>query len=838
MSETHTPLGTRLAIVSTYAPRRCGIATFSQDLTTALAHSAPDLAVEICALDRDGLDYPAEVSTVIGQDSYSDYRKAAARLADSGVDAVVIEHEYGIFGGNDGAWITGFAGELVRRGVPYLVTLHTVLSEPTWTQASTLNRLCQDAAAVTVFTETARTLVVRTGIAPPDRIVYVPHGAPEPVTDQLTSYEIGPEGRRTLDALAGRRLLSTFGLISPGKGLQTAIEALGLIAEEHPDVSYLIAGSTHPEIVRNSGEDYRDSLMRVAKEAGVADRVVFLDSFLTEMEIGAILAQTEIFLTPYRSREQISSGALTFAVAAGKPVVSTAYHYAVDMLGDGAGITVPPEDPEAFAGALRTLLGDDERLAAARRAARERGAGLRWDAVAQRFAAIVRACAAQRRLKGPAAHAAGTANTAHAASTTGAASTASTATAGNTPSAVRPDRSKHNDRPKHPKHPEPTKHTERFELPRLKLKHLTRLTDSGGIMQFGQGLRPDPASGHCVDDVARLAIVAAGLCGEQPQALRAAAPHTWLDTSLDFLLAAYDPESRAVRNMRTLDGRWLDEPHSGDHVGRLVWGLGEVASSPAVPDKFRERASEQLMDVLPAVEGLTSLRSMAYAVLGLVQIPEPTPQLDRCVERLDAAWQDTATSQWPWFEKQLTYDNARLAQALLAGGARAGDAAMAERGLIALDWYLEQVGLDPAGYSAGDPAEDPAEGPAQDPERGQLRLVGNLWRHKGKGVARPEDEGDEQPIDAAAVVEAGAQAWRVTRQERYASLARRSFGWFLGDNRLGLPLYDAGSGGCRDGLASGDTSVNQGAESTLAYYQARLGLIRAGLADARGTADQ
>ena len=170
-----------------------------------------------------------------------------------------------------------------------------------------------------------------------------------------------------------------------------------MIAEEHPDVAYLIAGSTHPEIVRTSGEDYREDLIQAAEEAGVADRVAFLDSFLTENEIGAILAQTEVFCTPYRSREQISSGALTFAVAAGKPVVSTSYHYAVDMLGDGAGITVPPEDAESFAGALRTLLGDDARMAAAGRAAPERGADLHWDAVASRFAAIVRACAAQRR---------------------------------------------------------------------------------------------------------------------------------------------------------------------------------------------------------------------------------------------------------------------------------------------------------------------------------------------------------------------------------------------------------------------------------------------------------
>ena len=184
-----------------------------------------------------------------------------------------------------------------------------------------------------------------------------------------------------------------------------------------------------------------------------------------------------------------------------------------------------------------------------------------------------------------------------------------------------------------------------------------------------------------------------------------------------------------------------------------------------------------------------------------------------CLERLNAAWQHTATSGWPWFEEQLSYDNARLAQALLAGGARAGDSDLVDQGLTALDWYLGQVGL---GLSA-------------DPERGRLTLVGNKWRRKG--AERAGYEGDEQPLDAAAVVEACALAWRVTGDGRYATRALRSFAWFLGDNRLGLPVYDAGSGGCRDGLRAVDANPNQGAESTLAYHQARLGLIRAGLAD-------
>jgi len=757
MREKHSPLKTRLAIVSTYAPRRCGIATYSHDLAAALAEAAPDLEVEVCALDRDGFDYPPEVSTVISQDSYTSYRRAAARLADSGVDVVVIEHEYGIFGGNDGAWITGFATELTRRGVPYLVTLHTVLSEPTWTQAGTLHRLCRDAAAVTVFTETARTLAVRTGIAPPDRIVYMPHGAPPPRSEHEALRDAGPDARQTLASLADRRMLSTFGLLSPGKGLETAIEALGLIAEEFPDVSYLIAGATHPEIVRLSGEDYRESLVQAAEKAGVADRVVFLDSFLTDAEIAAILAQTEIFCTPYRSREQISSGALTFAVAAGRPVVSTAYHYAEDMLGDGAGITVPPADPRAFAAALRELLGDDKQLKTAAQAARERGSDLHWNAVGQRFATTVRACAAQGRRHQPS-------------------------------GAVQP--------------------------PRLKLTQLNRLTDDGGIVQFSRGTRPDPASGYCVDDVARLAIVAAGLCGEAPQALREATPQAWLDMCLEFMQESYDPISRTARNMRGVDGEWLDEPHPGDHVGRLLWSLGEVAATATVPDKIREQAAEQLHDTRAAVSELGDLRSTAYALLGLVQIPEPTPELEQCLERLDTAWQNSATATWPWFEDVLSYDNARLAQALLAGGARAGDQAIVSRGLIALDWYLGQVGL----------------GSGADTEQGSwLALVGNKWRRKG--ARRAAYEGDEQAIDAAAVVEACAKAWRITGDPQYADRARRSFAWFLGDNRLGLPLYDAVSGGCRDGLRAVDTNPNQGAESTLAYYQARQALLKAGLAD-------
>lgn len=390
---------TKVVFVSTYPPRHCGIATFTRDLGHALAEVAPDLAPTVCAVDRDGLDYGPDVASVLRQDEYDDYRQAAAEIADAGAGVVVIEHEYGIFGGPDGAWITRFADELYDRDVPFMVTLHTVLSQPSAGQAATLRRLCRRACAVSVFTETAKRLAVATGIAPADRVVVVPHGAPTvlrqgfgaiPAESTDAFWEARPEVVELLAESSGKRLVSTFGLISPGKGLETAVKAVAAVADEHPQVRYVIAGSTHPEVAKEHGEGYRQGLVDLVAELGVEEQVRFLDFFLTDGEIALLLGRTEVFLTPYRSREQISSGVLTFAVAAGCPVVSTSYFYAQDLLASGAGVLVENGDDDDFAQALRGLLADAEQLAAVRLAATEIGRTLGWPSVASRFAEILR----------------------------------------------------------------------------------------------------------------------------------------------------------------------------------------------------------------------------------------------------------------------------------------------------------------------------------------------------------------------------------------------------------------------------------------------------------------
>jgi glycosyltransferase involved in cell wall biosynthesis len=396
-----------LVVVSTYPPRRCGLATFASDLRAALLANRPHWRVEVHAVDRDGLAYPAEVSGVLRQDDREDYRRAARRVAAERPDLVMIQHEYGIFGGPDGCYARDFADELRALGVPYAVTLHTVLSAPGPGQHEAVAELCRGAELVTCFTATARRIAAVTGMADPDRTAVVPHGVPASLGTAAGGAPVGPGGEvgpalgRALGTAGDGPMLSTFGLLRPGKGLETAVQAMPAVVRRHPDVHYVIAGATHPDTLRRGGETYREALRALARDLGVADRVRFVDAFLTEAELSVLLARTEVYLTPYRTAQQTCSGALTFALAAGCPVVSTCFPYAVDLLGPAGGprrgAVVPFEDPAAFAEAVSALLGDPARLAAARAAAAEFGASLTWPSVGARFASALAAAAPDRR---------------------------------------------------------------------------------------------------------------------------------------------------------------------------------------------------------------------------------------------------------------------------------------------------------------------------------------------------------------------------------------------------------------------------------------------------------
>jgi glycosyltransferase involved in cell wall biosynthesis len=747
----------RTAIVSTYPPRACGIGTFAADVRAALLGvdgiDGVDRVEKVVVVNEPSRPQRPGLVATIAQAVRGDYVRAARILGRLDVDVVLLQHEYGIFGGADGAYVVSLAEELSQ---PLVVTLHTVLSEPTPHQAEVLAALCRQAELVIVMTETARQLLVTSGACPADKVRVVPHGAPTVLAQRAEAYALerakgdGASPRGSYRRRDGRFLLSTFGLISSGKGIETVIEALPAIVERHPEVLYVIAGRTHPDVAHREGERYRLMLEQAVLDLGLEDHVEFDDRFLSVEEIADLLAATDVFVTPYRDREQISSGALTFGLAAGCGVVSTPYWYAQDLLSSGAGQIVPFADPVALADAVCRYIEEPEQLLAARAEARRVGAQLAWPSVAKATAAVLREAVdlAPRRRR----------------------------------SVSGLDQ----------------------QLVNMRTDHLLTLVDDVGIVQHANGVIPNRESGYCVDDVARLAVVALELA-------RRGDEQVWtsiLYRSLAFLQDATDPEA-GMRNFMGYDRRWLDEAHAGDHVGRSVWALGEILSTAWVPAVVGP-AGRLLNTIVRAIPPDPSLRTGAYAALGLARLdpdrlePQAWQLLERVLEQLASAYATNAQEGWRWFEDKLTYDNARLPHALIVGGVALRRNDLTETGLEALRWLGDESGLP--------------DGP--------LRLTG----HGGRRRTEPAPgAGDEQPLDASAFVEAELAAFAVTGDPEHGLRAQRSFDWFLGRNRLHRPLYDFATGGCNDGLGDETTNDNQGAESTLAFHRSVLLLDAAGL---------
>lgn len=742
----------RVAVVTTYPPRPCGIGMFSHDLREALVEADPTVPIEIVSIVRDSKQAAApEVVASIRQDVRSDYAAVAADLTSRGTDVVLIEHEYGIFGGDAGAFVVSLAEELEQ---PLVVTLHTVLSEPSERQADTLRALCDRATLVTVFTETARRMVVDAGIVAPERVRVLPHGAPKVLVDAHAG-EAPPEhiSQVALERLEGRTVLSTFGLISAGKGIELAIAALPAIVAAHPEVLYLVAGQTHPEVVKHEGESYRLGLERQVRELGLTEHVHFLDRFFTEAELAVLLASTDLYLTPYRSREQIVSGALTFAVAAGCPVVSTPYYYAEDLLASGAGVLVPFDDPAAMSAAVLALLDHPDDLARARDEARRVGSGLAWTRIAATTLEVL----------------------------------AEAAELGPVPGA------------------DPGPHA--YRAPTIRTDHLLNLVDDVGIIQHANGVVANRSTGYCVDDVARLAVAALGLARqlEDPQYTRI------LHSALAFLQHAWDSSPTGMHNFMTYDRRWVEDADEGDHLGRAAWALGEVVGAiPARPEA--PPCLRLLEEMAPTLLTSLSPRQVAFTVIGLSRLDdvfrsEPLDRLLRVLALRLYDWYNGArTDEWRWFEDVLSYDNARLPQALIAAGFRLDEPDWQRAGIEALDWYAQQCGIDTS----------------------SVQMVGNQWRLQLHPVP-VTGEGDEQPLEVAALVEALVEIMAWTKDRRYGLEAVHTFEWFLGRNRYETAVYDFASGGCHDGIGPGGLNQNEGAESTLAFLQALIALNGAGL---------
>jgi len=628
----------RIALIGNYPPRLCGIATFTADLHAALTAAFSDIAIDIYAMNDSGAhhDYGPAVTCEIAQDEIADYHAAAHRINAEKADVVLVQHEYGIFGGAAGIHLLRL---LDRVDAPVVVTLHTVLENPTPEQRVVLEALARRASRLIVMAEKGREILMRVHGVAAERIAVIPHGVPDrPLVD--------PDSMKPRFGFQGRRVLLTFGLLSANKGIETMIRALPAIVARHPDTLYVVLGATHPHLVAREGEAYRDALQALARELGMADNVAFIDRFLETEELLDYLAAADIYVTPYLNPAQITSGTLSYAVALGKPVVSTPYWHAVELLADGVGIIVPFDDSAAFATAIRDLLDDPARLEAMRGRAWSIGRDMLWSSLARAYVTICEEAVARRPIR-LALGARG----------------------------------------------------EIEATPRLDA--IERMSDGCGILQHGIFNVPDRAHGYCVDDNCRALMLMHRFEGAlAPRADELA------NIYASFVQYAWNGEKGRFRNFMGYARDWLEETGSEDSFGRSLWSIGVTAAEARRPD-LRRWAQHLFDQVAPHARELRSLRSWAFALLGADALLDIHPGhglarvlLTEMGERLHQALIAARRPGWLWFEDRLAYDNARLPEALIRAGRRLGRGGMLDDGLAALEWLCARQRNDVGQFRA------------------------------------------------------------------------------------------------------------------------------------------
>lgn len=630
----------RIAMIASYVPRQCGIATFTNDLAGALAldvyHKPLEngKSVRVVAMnDRDAkYAYPSEVMVEIGQHHKEDYRTAAEVLNDSKIDVVCVQHEYGLFGGPEGEYLLEV---LTRLRKPVVSTLHTVLSEPNPKQLEVLRHVCRRSSAVVVMAERARMLLEARYEVDPQKIRMIPHGVPDvPYTDTAPF--------KDRFGLTGRPTILTFGLLGPGKGIETMLDALTKVVSVHPDVAYIVLGVTHPAIRRETGELYRLSLERRAVERGIENNVLFHNRYVSMDDLRDYLQAADVYVTPYPSKEQITSGTLAYAVASGRAVVSTPYWHAQELLANGRGRLVDFGNANEFAAAICDFLANTGKREATRQAAWEFGRRMIWPRVAAEFA-----------------------DTFEKARTSFAAEA----------STLVPQR----------------KVLLRMTLPNAHLDHLRTLTDGTGVLQHAVYATPDRRHGYCVDDNARALVVAsmAWTLFQDETVL------PFLNVYLSFLHFAYMEDIGRFHNYMSYDRRWLDQDGSEDCQGRALWALGYAASHP--PNEPTGRVATDLFrGGVAQVDHHRSPRAWAFSILGLHyylrQFGDDDAvrrRMEKLADRLHNRFVAHATHEWPWLEEIVAYDNARVPQALIIAGVNLGRQDLVERGLQVLQWLLD-----------------------------------------------------------------------------------------------------------------------------------------------------
>ncbi|MCS7201206.1 MAG: glycosyltransferase family 4 protein [Dictyoglomus sp.] len=369
-------LGT-VAFLSTYPPQECGIATFTYDLVNAIDKYFPYINTQVIVIEENDKEYKFNNKVVFKIKEYnpSDYILSARYINKSNIDMVNIQHEFGIFGGKDGEYLNLFL-DVIKK--PVITTLHTVLTQPREEQKRIIQKIAQRSEKLIVLSNTAIQILNDVYSIPKEKITVIHHGVP--IYNSLSKEEA-----KQKFGLSDKLVISTFGLINPGKGIEYAIEAISFLVEKYPNIVYLILGETHPKVKKIYGEDYREKLIAKVKELNLENNVIFVNKYLTKEELIEYLIATDIYITPYLNKEQICSGTLAYAIGFGKAIISTPYLYAEEMLSNNRGILVDFRNAKAISEAIDRILKNPEFMKTLEKKALEFGKQMKWPYVALKY---------------------------------------------------------------------------------------------------------------------------------------------------------------------------------------------------------------------------------------------------------------------------------------------------------------------------------------------------------------------------------------------------------------------------------------------------------------------
>nr|WP_315164353.1 glycosyltransferase [uncultured Flavobacterium sp.] len=727
--------GIKMLLVSSYPPRECGIATFSNDIVNAVKIVFGDtLPVEVCALQNSEqhFEYNNEVSFILPVDSLEHYRMVAEKINErNDIGLVCIQHEFGLFRGEYGDYILSF---ILALNKPIVTVFHTVLPNPDEKRKKIVHAIADLSDRIIVLTKNSQTILTTNYSVEKTKTIVIPHGNHNVLWEQKNIL-------KNTYGFSDKIVMATFGLISQNKGIETVLQALPEIVKKNPEVVFLVIGKTHPEIIRQDGEMYRNSLINIVQELHLENNVIFINEYLQLSQLLEYLTLSDIYLFSSKDPNQAVSGTFAYAMSCGCTVVSTPIPHAVEELVNGNGILLNSfESSEEFKNAIVYLIENKEERIAMGKNAFSLSHATNWENIAIQYRLLF---------------------------------------------------------------DQLTNREEdlRFNFPPIKLDHIKKLTTDFGILQFSKFSQPDPKSGYTLDDNARALInmVLYNKAFPDKNTLKLA------NTYLNFI-EGIQQNNGWFDNYKDFDHQLTKqnkEVNLEDANGRALWSLGTVISHrDTLPLEMICQAVKCWDKAIKRIDDIKSPRAIAYALKGLYlyhsiyKDEEIKTHIEKLADELLRHYNINSAENWCWYEDYMTYANNVLPEAMMYSYLVTKNPKYKKIAAITFDFLLSHYFM-----------------------KGQLKVISN------RGWFKKENERifyGEQPIEVATTIIALDLFYEVTRNKKYKDQLKLAFIWFLGNNHLKQIMYNPENGASYDGLEDKHININQGAESTLCYFKARL----------------